>query len=126
MVIIARDLPRHELNCKEGQKECAHCKEKFKAQNLVNHSANCSKRPIKCVRCSKQYAADTIVAHSRQCVEVPKRRSSGSAVDISTTPSAKPGPKPPVEPPSKPKVSSDPKEKRRLSVLDQLHSTAEG
>lgn len=126
MVIISRDLVRHETSCKTSFKACQHCDESVSTSNpllfasisarepsdcydsrnvqmpqsaLSAHTARCSKRPIKCIRCCQLFPADVIVAHSTSCRFVP-------GATPGTVPPAPNQPPPPGAPPSNPRLSA--------------------
>jgi hypothetical protein len=108
MVVISRDLMRHETSCKTNLKACPHCNENVRSTQyllsrkatssavanhflmilqlpqsaLTTHASRCSKRPIKCIRCCLLFPADAIVAHSTNCKFVP-----GTNPSAASTPS---------------------------------------
>ncbi|KAF1772822.1 hypothetical protein GQ600_7233 [Phytophthora cactorum] len=99
MVVISRDLLRHETSCKTNMKSCSHCDENMPQSALTTHASRCSKRPIKCIRCCQLFPADAIVAHSSNCKVVPGGNSAASSQTPAVRAPIKIPPPPPFPPP---------------------------
>ncbi|KAK1932520.1 Liprin-beta-2 [Phytophthora citrophthora] len=124
MVVISRDLLRHETSCKTNVKSCSHCNENMPQSALTTHGSRCSKRPIKCIRCCQLFPADTIVAHSTNCkapIKIPPPPPfpppSTSTTPVSTPPPTR---RSSADSPAKVEETASDRLARRNLVLSQL------
>ena len=67
---LQRDLPEHDLTCRERKVPCSTCEVEMPCRMLAEHEEICSKRQVECNHCGEQMEWGSLAEHEEVCDEV--------------------------------------------------------